>query len=181
MVHAHGLRAGLVAALARPAQPLVVTWHNAVLASGLRGQASRLVERVVARAARVTLGASQDLVDGPARSAPPTPGSPRWPRRPPPRPAAPAPPCAPSSGIERDRPLILSVGRLHPQKRYDVLVDAAARWRALDPSPVVVIAGTGPAYLPLAARISAERAPVTAARAPHRRGRPARRPPTSPW
>ncbi|NGM16217.1 glycosyltransferase family 4 protein [Verrucosispora sp. CWR15] len=25
--------------------------------------------------------------------------------------------------------MILSVGRLHPQKRYDVLVDAAARWR----------------------------------------------------
>ncbi|MFB6398671.1 glycosyltransferase, partial [Polymorphospora sp. 2-325] len=63
VVHAHGLRAGLVAALARPAQPLVVTWHNAVLATGLRGRVSRLVERVVARAARVALGASQDLVD----------------------------------------------------------------------------------------------------------------------
>src|SRR5688572_872745 len=34
VVHAHGLRAGLVAALARPrGVPLVVTWHNQILAS----------------------------------------------------------------------------------------------------------------------------------------------------
>ncbi|MEU4665821.1 glycosyltransferase family 4 protein, partial [Micromonospora chalcea] len=64
-------------------------------------------------------------------------------------------------GVTADRPLILSVGRLHPQKRYDVLIDAAARWRTRTPAPVVVIAGSGPAYLPLAARISAARAPVT--------------------
>ena len=160
VVHAHGLRAGLVAALARPTQPLVVTWHNAVLATGLRGQASRLAERVVARAARVTLGASQDLVDRAtalgatdARLAPVAAPAAAPPRRG--RAAVHA-----ELGIERDRPMVLSVGRLHPQKRYDVLVDAAARWRALDPSPVVVIAGSGPAYLQLAARISAERAPV---------------------
>ncbi|MEH0939294.1 glycosyltransferase, partial [Micromonospora psammae] len=63
VVHAHGLRAGLVAALARPSAPLVVTWHNAVLAGGLRGQLSRLAERIVARSARVALGASADLVE----------------------------------------------------------------------------------------------------------------------
>jgi glycosyltransferase involved in cell wall biosynthesis len=160
VVHAHGLRAGLVAALARPTQPLVVTWHNAVLATGLRGQASRLAERVVARGARVTLGASQDLVDRAtalgapdARLAPVAAPAPAPPRRS--RAAVHA-----ELGIERDRPMVLSVGRLHPQKRYDVLVDAAARWRALDPSPVVVVAGSGPAYLQLAARVSAERAPV---------------------
>ena len=160
VVHAHGLRAGLVAALARPTQPLIVTWHNAVLATGLRGQASRLAERVVARAARVTLGASQDLVDRAAalgatdaRLAPVAAPAAAAPRRT--RAAVHA-----ELGIERDRPMVLSVGRLHPQKRYDVLVDAAARWRTLDPSPVVVVAGSGPAYLQLAARISAERAPV---------------------
>ena len=62
VVHAHGLRAGLVAGLARTGLPLVVTWHNAVLAKGLRGQASALVERIVARGATLTLGASEDLV-----------------------------------------------------------------------------------------------------------------------
>ena len=112
--------------------------------------------------ARVALGASADLVR-PGRRAGrrATPGSPRSPRRPCPRPRAAGPPSAPSSASPPDQPLILSVGRLHPQKRYDVLVDAAARWRTRTPPPVVVIAGSGPAYLPLAARISAARAPVT--------------------
>ncbi|MET8529172.1 glycosyltransferase family 4 protein [Micromonospora sp. NPDC005172] len=161
VVHAHGLRAGLVAVLARPAAPLVVTWHNAVLAGGLRGGVSRLVERVVARNARVALGASADLVEraaalgaADARLAPvaaPTLPVPR--RR---RDAVRA-----EFGVRPEQPLILSVGRLHPQKRYDVLIDAAARWRTRTPPPVVVIAGSGPAYLALAARISAARAPVT--------------------
>ncbi|MET8067738.1 glycosyltransferase family 4 protein, partial [Micromonospora sp. NPDC005313] len=161
VVHAHGLRAGLVAALARPAAPLVVTWHNAVLAGGLRGAVSRLVERVVARSVRVALGASADLVDraaalgaADARLAPVAAPALPAPRR---RRAA----VRAEFGVAADRQLILSVGRLHPQKRYDVLIDAAARWRTRTPAPLVVIAGSGPAYLPLAARISAARAPVT--------------------
>ncbi|WP_349877713.1 glycosyltransferase family 4 protein [Micromonospora sp. HUAS YX12] len=161
VVHAHGLRAGLVAALARPAAPLVVTWHNAVLAGGLRGAVSRLVERVVARSVRVALGASADLV---ARAAALGAADARL--APVAAPALPAPRRRRTAvraefGVAADRPLILSVGRLHPQKRYDVLIDAAARWRTRTPAPLVVIAGSGPAYLPLAARISAARAPVT--------------------
>ncbi|MEV0396936.1 glycosyltransferase family 4 protein [Polymorphospora rubra] len=161
VVHAHGLRAGLVAALARPAQPLVVTWHNAVLATGLRGQVSRLVERVVARAARVGLGASQDLVDRAralgARDARLAPVA---------APALPAPRRSRAAvraefAVAAAQPLIVSVGRLHPQKRYDILIDAAVRWRSLDPPPVVAIAGSGPSYIQLAARISAGRAPVS--------------------
>ena len=48
------------------------------------------------------------------------------------------------------RPLVLSVGRLSPEKRADVLIAAIARLpRACDagagtPSPVLVLAGTGP-------------------------------------
>ncbi|WP_319463093.1 glycosyltransferase family 4 protein [Micromonospora sp. RTP1Z1] len=161
VVHAHGLRAGLVAVLARPAAPVVVTWHNAVLAGGLRGRLSRLAERVVARSARVALGASADLVERAAalgatdaRLAPVAAPALPAPRR---RRAA----VRAEFGVAPDRPLILSVGRLHPQKRYDVLVDAAARWRTRTPAPAVVIAGSGPAYLQLAARISTARAPVT--------------------
>jgi glycosyltransferase involved in cell wall biosynthesis len=161
VVHAHGLRAGLVAVLARPTQPLVVTWHNAVLATGLRGRVFRLAERIVARRARVALGASADLVERAtalgavdARLAPVA------------APTLPTPHRARAAvraefGVTPDQPLILSVGRLHPQKRYDVLVEAAAGWRDLHPPPVVLIAGSGPAYLQLAARISAVRAPVT--------------------
>jgi glycosyltransferase involved in cell wall biosynthesis len=179
VVHAHGLRAGLVAALAgsrwlgagrvfrrgtsgRWPGPLVVTWHNAVIAGGPRGRAGRLAERVVARSADLTLGASADLVRRAvalgARDA---------------RLGAVAAPALPAptrtratvraelGAVDEAVPVILSVGRLHPQKAYPVLVEAATRWRELSPPPVVVIAGSGPSYLQLAARISAERAPVT--------------------
>jgi glycosyltransferase involved in cell wall biosynthesis len=165
LVHAHGLRAGLVAGLARgrgrARPPLVVTLHNAVLSRGVRGGASRMVERIVARTAEVVLGASSDLVEragsvvaADARLAPV---------------AAPAlpPPGRTRAAVRAElrigpgTPLVLSVGRLHPQKGYDVLVAAAAGWRDRRPVPRVVIAGNGPSYLDLTARISTSGAPVT--------------------
>jgi glycosyltransferase involved in cell wall biosynthesis len=160
VLHAHGLRAGLIAGLTRPpAMPLVVTWHNTVLGDGMRARALRAGERYVARAADVTLGASEDLVERAialggrdvrlgAVAAPPVPVATR-------------PPVAVRAELgATGRPLVISVGRLHPQKGYDTLVAAAARWRGLDRPPVVAIAGTGPSYRDLAARISAARAPV---------------------
>ena len=159
VVHAHGLRAGFVAGLARPGVPLVVTWHNAVLAKGLRGQASALVERIVARTAALTLGASEDLVSRAAALgarnarlgavAAPVLAAPRRTR------AA----VRAEFQLRPDTPLILSVGRLHPQKRYDLLVEASARWRDLSPAPVVVVAGSGPSYMSLAQQISERHAP----------------------
>jgi len=161
VVHAHGLRAGLVAVLARPVQPVAVTWHNAVIGNGLRGHASRLVERVVARSAQVSLGASADLVERAAvlgaREARLAPVA--APTLPPPQRTRAA--VRAEFGVGPEQPLILSLGRLHPQKRYDVLVDAAVRWRDRTPPPAVLIAGSGPSYLFLAARISAAHAPVT--------------------
>jgi glycosyltransferase involved in cell wall biosynthesis len=161
VVHAHGLRAGLVALLSRPAAPVVVTLHNSVISAGLRGGLSRLVERRVVRSARVVLGASPDLVTratalgaSDARL-----GAVAAPELPPPARSRAA--VRAEFGIGANQPLVLSVGRLHPQKRYDLLVDAAARWRDLTPPAQVAIAGTGPSYLSLAAQISAARAPVT--------------------
>ena len=114
----------------------------------------------MARAATLTLGASEDLVDRAsalgARDArlgavaAPAAAAPRRSR------AA----VRAEFGLDRDRPLILSVGRLHPQKRYDVLIDAAARWRDRSTRPDrrgrrlrAQLHGARP-------RISAERAPV---------------------
>ena len=158
VVHAHGLRAAFVVSLARPAAPLVVTWHNAVLARGLRGQASALVERIVARAATLTLGASEDLVQRAtslgARSA--RLGAVAAPALAPPRRTRAA--VRAEFRLAPATPLILSVGRLHPQKRYDVLVEAASRWRELTPPPMVVVAGSGPSYMQLAQRASEVRA-----------------------
>lgn len=161
IVHAHGLRAGLVAGWARPeGVPLVVTWHNAVLAGGLRGRAYHLLERRVARVADVTLGASGDLVDRAitlgghdvrlGAVAAPTLGTPE--RK--------AVDVRAEFGIDDGVPLILSVGRLHPQKGYQTLIAAAARWRDRSPAPVVAIAGSGPAFLTLTTQISETDAPV---------------------
>jgi len=160
VVHAHGLRAGFTVAAARLACPTIVTWHNAPLRGGVRGGVHAMLERIVARSATVTLGASTDLVER-AKAA----GGidvRLW------EVAAPVREPARRSrarvraelGVGATDPLILSVGRLHPQKRYDLLVSAAARWRSALPGVQVVIAGTGPSYLDLAAQISAERAPV---------------------
>jgi glycosyltransferase involved in cell wall biosynthesis len=161
VVHAHGLRAGLVAGWARPdGVPLVVTWHNAILVGGLRARAYHLLERRVARIADVTLGASADLVDR-ARAlgakdarlgavAAPTLHAARR------RPAD----VRAELGIDETVPLVLSVGRLHPQKGYETLIAAAARWRERTPAPVVAIAGSGPAFLDLTAQISDSGAPV---------------------
>lgn len=158
VVHAHGLRAGLVAVLARPSVPLVVTLHNAVIARGLRGRASLLVERLVARSATLVLGASPDLVEraetlGARRARL---GAVAAPESPAPRRSRAA--IRAEFRLAPDTPLILSVGRLHPQKRYDVLVEAAAGWRDRRPEPVVVVAGSGPSYMTLAQLASAKRA-----------------------
>jgi glycosyltransferase involved in cell wall biosynthesis len=66
-------------------------------------------------------------------------------------------------GIDDGRPLVVAVGRLHPQKGYDVLLDAVTRWERearLDPAPLVAIAGDGPLEAELAERVRAERLPV---------------------
>jgi glycosyltransferase involved in cell wall biosynthesis len=165
LVHAHGLRAGLVASLGvrgrAGRRPLVVTLHNAVLSRGLRGGASRLIERVVSRSADVVLGASADLVE---RAA--TLGATDARLGPVAAPVLPSPSRTAAAvraelRVTAQTPLILSVGRLHPQKGYDVLVAAAARWRERHPVPQVVIAGNGPSYLDLTSKISVARAPVT--------------------
>jgi glycosyltransferase involved in cell wall biosynthesis len=62
--------------------------------------------------------------------------------------------------VDDGRPLIVAIGRLHPQKGYDVLFDAARRWAGRQPPPLVAIAGDGPLEEELAGRISGERLPV---------------------
>ncbi len=164
LVHAHGLRAGLAATLAlgpRPrGVPLVVTLHNALLAAGARRIAGDLLAARVARRADVVLGASSDLVAwarelgaSDARLAPVA-----APPLPAPRREAAAIRAELGAG---DRPLLVAVGRLAPQKDYDMLLDAAMIWRGREPTPLVAVAGDGPLRERLAARIAAADLPVT--------------------
>jgi glycosyltransferase involved in cell wall biosynthesis len=166
LVHAHGLRAGLVAGATRrlpgPRSALVLTLHNAVPDRGgaLRRVLST-VERATVRGADLVLAASGDLADNArrqgardVRSAPVS---------------APALPAAQRSraevraelGLTDGRPLVVAVGRLHPQKGYDVLLDAVARWASdRGQAPLVAVAGDGPLHDELAGRIRAEDLPV---------------------
>jgi glycosyltransferase involved in cell wall biosynthesis len=165
LVHAHGLRAGLVAAaalrLGGPRPPLVLTLHNALQEGGgrLRG-AMQALERVTVRGADLVLAVSSDLAAN-ARSA----GARDV--RVAPALAPPLPPAQRSRdevraelGVAEGRPLVVAVGRLHPQKGYDVLLDAVGRWVGTDDPPLLAIAGDGPLHDELAARIAGERLPV---------------------
>lgn len=168
LVHAHGLRAGLVAALARPRGegrwPLVLTLHNPVPSGGgpLR-RVLRGAERIAVRGADVVLAASEDLAGNARRQGAPD-------VRLAPVAAPDLPPPVRSAGEVRaelglpdGRPLVVAVGRLHPQKGYDVLLSAVGRWAAddrLPEAPCVAIAGEGPLHDELAARIAGERLPV---------------------
>ncbi|MCY0954563.1 glycosyltransferase family 4 protein [Streptomyces sp. H27-S2] len=164
VVHAHGVRAGMRAALALRGRrvPLVVSWHgDGPAAGGAPGRLGRLLERHVARAAAVVLGASSNQVDlarlrgaRDARLAPVA------------VPAGPEGPEPPDPGKVRaelgavGRPLLVTVGSLVPHRGYSVLLDAARAWRALDPVPLLVIAGEGPLRAELSRRIEAEGLPV---------------------
>jgi glycosyltransferase involved in cell wall biosynthesis len=161
LVHAHGLRASAIAAAAAPRSlPLVSTWHNAVLGSLLRRRVYANVERRIARRADVVLGASSDLVARAvafgARDARLGPVA---------APVLPPPAREPASvraelGAD-ERPLVVAVSRLSPQKRIDVLIDAAVVLADRDPAPLVVVAGGwGPAQSALEAQIASTGAPV---------------------
>lgn len=158
VVHAHGLRAGLVAALAGPSRlPLVVTWHNAPLADS---RAHRALERAVARRADVVLTASPDLLPrawraGARDARPHEVAAPSRPRGRGDRAAVRA-----ELGVAPGQPLLITVARLHPQKGLDVLLAAAQEWADRRPQPVLAVAGAGPLEAELRALAARGAAPV---------------------
>nr|WP_239128034.1 glycosyltransferase family 4 protein [Planobispora siamensis] len=139
-VHAHGLRAGALAALALAGTGtgLVVTLHNAATAGGAVGAIYGVLERIVARRADRVLVVSPDLGERMtalgARHVEPA--------------VVPAPPLPPS-GREPwevraelgagDRPILLTVARLAQQKGLETLLDVAAAV-ASGPAPGRLIA-----------------------------------------
>jgi glycosyltransferase involved in cell wall biosynthesis len=171
VVHAHGLRAGALTAIAvafartapgsaQSRTPLVVTVHNAPPAGGVTGAIYRLLERIVARNADSVLCVSADLEDRmraagarrvghavvPAAAVPPTGGVSAETRS-----AA----LRAEFGAEPGQAIVLAVGRLAVQKGFGLLLDAAARWRDLEPEPLLVIAGDGPLAASLQAKAAA--------------------------
>ena len=172
VVHAHGLRAGALSALAlslatrpsRAALPLVVTVHNAPPASGANATVYQGLQFLVARSAAVVLCVSRDLEDRmrgagarDVRRALVPPYDPAAPAESPDSTAAPDSTGAPDPEAVRaelgasGRPLILAAGRLAPQKGFGSLIEAARGWQDLSPLPLLAIAGSGPLQAELAA------------------------------
>ncbi|HET9170136.1 MAG TPA: glycosyltransferase family 4 protein [Actinospica sp.] len=152
VVHSHGFKAAALVGVAltfRRAPRHVVTLHNEPPALG----------RPVVRRPDVVLGASADLVDRARRLGARTVALC-------PVPAPPLdPPTRPRTEIRRalavgeEESLLLTVGRLAPQKALPVLLDAAA---GLADLPVrLAIAGEGPERAALTARIESGNLPVT--------------------
>jgi glycosyltransferase involved in cell wall biosynthesis len=159
VVHAHGLRAGALTALAlgashggRGRPVLVVTVHNAAPQGLAAGLVYAVLERVAARRADAVTWVSGDLARRMRRAGAQDAG----------RALVPAPAFAPPTREQvaaaraglgaGQRPVVLAVGRLAAQKGYPVLLAAATRWQDRDPVPLLVVAGEGP----LAGRLSGE-------------------------
>ena len=167
VVHAHGLRAGALTAIAlafvrpdvyHPRPALVVTVHNAPAAGGVTGAIYRVLELIVARTANSVLCVSPDLEERMSAA-----GARRVGRALVPADALPVAPAVTAatyrstsissnvsaetrtvSFADPDRPTVLAVGRLAAQKGFGTLLEAAASWRDMRPEPVVVIVGEGP-------------------------------------
>jgi glycosyltransferase involved in cell wall biosynthesis len=167
VMHAHGLRAGALTAIAlafvrpsvyHPRPALVVTVHNAPAAGGVTGAIYRVLELIVARTADSVLCVSPDLEQR-MRTA----GARRVGRALVPPDAVPVSTVTSGAGCRRavgtgnvsaetravssadpGRPMVLAVGRLAAQKGFGTLLDAAASWRDMRPEPVLVVVGEGP-------------------------------------
>jgi glycosyltransferase involved in cell wall biosynthesis len=160
LVHAHGLRAGALTAIAltlvrrRGGVPpaLIVTVHNAPPAGDLTGAIYHVLELIVARRADSVLCVSPDLEDR-MRAA----GARRVGRAVVPAPSVSltAPQARKTSGAGPHGPVVLAVGRLAEQKGFGTLLEAAARWRDIRPEPVLIIVGKGPLEAELKGRAAA--------------------------
>ena len=153
---------------AAAASPLVVTWHTRAHAEGARGRLLRLLERGPPARPPSCSAPRGSWSTGPAAGAPGRPARPasrsrarrlRDDRGGPTGRTRPAPNWA-----RVGRPLLVSARSA--QHGHDILLDAARAWRALDPVPLLVVAGEGPRAAALRRRIADE----GAARRP--RGRP---------
>lgn len=155
LIHAHGLKPGWLAASLRSRPPLVVTMHNVVLpeVAGAAAPALRRLESALPARTDATVVVSDEMArrlvgvrggGGVTVVAPVAPA---------PRPSAAPVDVRAFVGAGPDQPLVVSVGRLHPQKGHDTLIDAAALLARRMPDVRVVIVGDGPSANTLARQV----------------------------
>ncbi|MGP3963759.1 glycosyltransferase family 4 protein [Nonomuraea sp. 3N208] len=161
VVHAHGLRAGALAALGAGGRRgrLVVTLHNALTAGGLVGFVYGVLERIVARRAGRVLVVSPDLGERMTRlgardvraAVVPAPAL---------RPAKRTPEEVRDELGAGQRPIMLTIARLAQQKGLETLLDVAAGPWGEPGGPLFLVAGEGPLRAELEGRIRREALPV---------------------
>lgn len=148
VVHAHGLRAGVDAAVAaRRHCPVIATVHNLVrpeIAGAVRARLDRLAEPLVVRLADRTLAVSQEIADRLKTAAP---GSARKIEvmylgvGEPPEVRRDRAEVRRELSVPGDRSLAVTVARLAPQKALHVMLQALAMAKT---SPTLAILGEGP-------------------------------------
>lgn len=157
VVHAHGLRAGIDAALAaRGLCPVIVTVHNLVSSeiAGGRARIDRFAEPAVVRLAALTLAVSQQIATHLGRVGPRSAhkievlylgiGDP-------PRVSRGRDEVRVELGVEPGRCLAVTVARLAPQKALPVLFRAM---REAETQPFLAILGEGPSEAELRAEVA---------------------------
>ncbi len=159
LVHAHGLKAGWVAALAALDIPLVVSVHNLVLdeVAGRVAPLLRVLEAALIRRADATIAISDEV----ARRFTGVPGAARLTTV---APLGPAPVVRTSAADVRARlgvppggHLVVTAARLHPQKGLLDLVEAADLLRRRVDGLRWVVLGEGPQRAELEALVAARR------------------------
>jgi glycosyltransferase involved in cell wall biosynthesis len=161
VVHAHGLKAALVALGGRHRPPVVLTLHNLVdgthggwtarLLGPLEARIIRRVDHVIAISDDgVRRAAELRRADRCSRILPVSPVR---------RPDRPTAEVRAAYDIAPTAPMVVAVARLHPQKDLSTFVRAVARVRAGRPDVRAVIVGEGPEREAITAEI--ERAGLT--------------------
>ena len=173
VVHAHGLRAGALAALAlgrrrRGRTRLVVTLHNLTVGGRLTTLVGDRLERLIARRADLILAVSPDLAERARELSAPHVELAIIPAAPPPQASELSPPdsVVPEDAWPQGGARLLTVARLAPQKGLPLLLDAAAILSSeVDAGRLEAftwaLAGEGPGRQEAAERIAAEQLPVT--------------------
>ena len=173
VLHAHGLRAGALAALAlgrrrRGRTRLVVTLHNLTVGGRLTTLVGDRLERLIARRADLVLAVSPDLAERAKDLGTPHVELAIIPAVPPQQPAEPgaSDAAAAEDAWPRSGARLLTVARLAPQKGLPLLLEAAAILsREVDAGRLTAftwaLAGDGPGREQAAERIAAEQLPVT--------------------
>lgn len=146
VVHAHGLKAALVALGVGARPPLVLTVHNLVggTAAGMKARVLGRVERSILRRSDHIVVISDEIAQHLAGLVPPERQTfvlPVSPRRSPDRPAA---AVRADYGIAAHTPLVVVVARHHPQKDLPMFLRAMVQVHAAVPGVRAVMVGDGP-------------------------------------